>query len=211
MARTVSGLYAVTPEIADTAILSDKVEAALRGGARVIQYRNKSADELLRNLQARAISQLCRRAGACFIVNDSVSLAREVEADGVHLGSCDEDLDSARRVLGPGKLIGVSCYAQLSRARESAASGADYVAFGSFFASPTKPGAVRADMELLAAARLEISIPIVAIGGITADNGADLIACGADALAVVTALFDSADVEQAARQFAALFMLQRSS
>lgn len=207
MARTVSGLYAVTPEITDTAILSDKVEAALRGGARVVQYRNKSADEPLRNLQARAISLLCRRAGACFIVNDSVSLAREVDADGVHLGSCDEDLDSARRALDPGKLIGVSCYNQLPRARAAVASGADYVAFGSFFASPTKPGAVRADMELLAVARQEISIPIVAIGGITAGNAAALIASGADALAVVSALFDAVDVEQAARQFAALFVL----
>jgi thiamine-phosphate pyrophosphorylase len=197
--------------MSDTATLSDKVEAALRGGARVVQYRNKSADESLLYRQARAISLLCRRAGACFVVNDSVPLARALDADGVHLGSGDESIASARRALGGGKLVGISCYNQLSLAREAAASGADYVAFGSFFVSPTKPEAIPADVALLALARRQLSIPIVAIGGITADNAAGLIESGADAVAVVSALFDSGDVEQAARRFSALFTLQRSS
>lgn len=205
MIRTIKGLYAVTPEMADTAALLHRVEAALRGGAGVVQYRNKSADHYLQHRQAEAIARACRRSGACFIVNDSVPLAADIDADGVHLGSGDADIETARRVLGPGKLIGVSCYDQLSRAREAQAGGADYVAFGSFFASGTKPGARRADVELLASARRALAVPIVAIGGITPENAQALIAAGADALAVVRALFESADVEQAAHRFAALF------
>lgn len=205
MSRRVSGLYAVTPEMMDTATLLTRVEAALRGGARMVQYRNKSADRFLQTRQATAIAQVCRRAGASFIVNDSVTLAAETDADGVHLGSGDVNIETARRALGPGKLIGISCYNQLSLAREAAGNGADYIAFGSFFASATKPGALRADVELLACARRILTVPIVAIGGITLDNAQPLIAAGADALAVVAALFDSADVEQTARRFATLF------
>lgn len=205
MSRKVSGLYAVTPEMADTTALLTRIEAALRGGARVVQYRNKSADRPLQRLQAEAIARACRRAGACFMVNDSVPLAAETDADGVHLGSGDLDIDAARKVLGPGKLIGISCYNQLKRAREAEADGADYVAFGSFFASATKPEARRADVDLLASARRTLAVPIVAIGGITPDNAQALIAAGADALAVVRALFDSADVERTAHRFASLF------
>lgn len=205
MSRKVRGLYAVTPEMADTAALISRVEAALRGGARMVQYRNKSTDRSLLRRQADAIARACRRSGACFIVNDSVPLAAETDADGVHLGSGDADIDTARRALGPDKLIGISCYNQLQRACEAQASGADYVAFGSFFASATKPGAQRADVDLLTRARRTLGVPIVAIGGITPDNAQALVAAGADALAVVSALFDSADVERAARRFASLF------
>ena len=205
MGRRVRGLYAVTPEMIDTEALLTRVEAALRGGARVVQYRNKSADRSLQIRQAGAVAHACRRAGAYFIVNDSVPLAAETDADGVHLGSGDVDIDSARRALGPDKLIGISCYNQLSLACEAAGNGADYIAFGSFFASATKPGALRADVELLAGARRTLAVPIVAIGGITLDNAQTLIEAGADALAVVAALFDSADVEQTARRFASLF------
>lgn len=207
MIQTVKGLYAVTPEMTDTAALLHRVEAALRGGASVVQYRNKSADRSLHLRQAESVARACRRAGVCFIVNDSVALAVETDADGVHLGSGDVDIETARKVLGPAKLIGVSCYNQLSRAREAEAGGADYVAFGSFFASGTKPGAQRADIELLASARRALAVPIVAIGGIAPDNAPALIAAGADALAVVRALFDSPDVERTAHRFAALFGL----
>jgi thiamine-phosphate pyrophosphorylase len=205
MRKTVSGLYAVTPELADPALLTNKVEAALRGGARVVQYRNKAADERLRHEQALQIARLCRDAGICFIVNDSIELAREVAADGVHLGKDDDGVGAARALLGPGKLIGVSCYNQLGRARDAVAQGADYIAFGSFFPSPTKPGAVTASRDLLRAAR-EFSLPIVAIGGITPDNAAGLIEAGADAVAVVSAVFDAPDVERAARRIAGLFV-----
>ncbi len=204
MRKTVSGLYAVTPELADSALLKNKVEAALRGGARIVQYRNKSAGEQLQHEQAFQIARLCREAGACFIVNDSIELAHDVAADGVHLGEKDDGVRAARALLGSGKLIGVSCYNQLWRARDAVAQGADYVAFGSFFASPTKPGAVSASLDLLRAAK-ELSCPIVAIGGITADNAAGLIEAGADAVAVLSAVFDATDVERAARRVAGLF------
>lgn len=204
MRKTVSGLYAITPGLADSARLTGEVEAALHGGARVVQYRNKAADERLRYEQALQIARLCRGAGACFIVNDSIELASAVAADGVHLGKDDVGVGAARALLGPGKLIGVSCYNQLWRARDAVAQGADYIAFGSFFASPTKPGAVTASRDLLRAAK-EFSLPIVAIGGITPDNAAGLIEAGADAVAVVSAVFDAPDVERAARRIAGLF------
>ena len=204
MRKTISGLYAVTPGLADPDLLADKVDAALRGGARVVQYRNKGASEQLRQEQAVRIARLCRDAGACFIVNDNIELARKVAADGVHLGKDDEGVGAARALLGPGKLIGVSCYNELWRARDAVAQGADYIAFGSFFPSPTKPGAVRAARDLLRAAK-EFSVPIVAIGGITPDNAAGLIEAGADAVAVLSAVFDAPDVERAARRVAGLF------
>jgi thiamine-phosphate pyrophosphorylase len=205
MSKQVSGLYAVTPELADTVALTGKVDAALRGGARVIQYRSKSIEDSLRRLQAREIARLCRSGNAVFIVNDNLELAREVDADGVHLGRDDGDVVAARAVLGPGKLIGVSCYSEIARARAAQSQGADYVAFGSFFPSATKPLALRAGTEILQIAALEIVLPIVAIGGINEDNAAGLIAAGADAVAVVSALFDALDVESQARRFARLF------
>ncbi len=205
MSKQVNGLYAVTPELADTVALTGKVDAALRGGARVIQYRSKSIEDSLRRLQAREIARLCRSGNAVFIVNDNLELAREVDADGVHLGRDDGDVVAARAVLGPGKLIGVSCYNEIARARAAQSQGADYVAFGSFFPSATKPLALRAGTEILQIAALEIVLPIVAIGGINEDNAAGLIAAGADAVAVVSALFDAPDIEAQARRFARLF------
>ena len=204
MRKTISGLYAITPALADPELLAGKVEAALRGGAHVVQYRNKAAGEPSRHEQAVRIAQLCRAAGACFIVNDSIELARKVAADGVHLGKDDEGVGAARALLGPGKLIGVSCYNELWRARDAVAQGADYIAFGSFFPSPTKPGAVMAARDLLRAAK-EFLVPIVAIGGITPGNAAGLIEAGADAVAVLSAVFDAPDVERAARRIARLF------
>lgn len=211
MNKPVSGLYAVTPELTDSIALVSKVDAALRGGARVIQYRSKSIPDSLRRSQAGEIARLCRIWNALFIVNDSVELAREVDADGVHLGKDDGDVLAARTMLGPGKLIGVSCYDEIGRAREAVSQGADYVAFGSFFSSSTKPQALRAGTELLQIAASEIALPVVAIGGITEDNAAGLIAAGADAVAVVSALFDALDVEAQARRFARLFQMPVNS
>jgi thiamine-phosphate pyrophosphorylase len=201
----ISGLYAVTPGREDTDALARDVQAALRGGARAVQYRNKGADPVLRVLQASRLAAICRRAGALLIVNDSVDLARESGADGVHLGRDDGDVASARRALGPGKCIGVSCYDDLRRARQAAQEGADYVAFGSFFPSTTKPGAVRAPLRLLRDASAGLDVPVVAIGGIEAANAGTLIEAGADAIAVISALFDAPDVERAARRLSSLF------
>ena len=154
---------------------------------------------------------MCRIWKALFIVNDNVGLAREIDADGVHLGKADCNILAARVMLGPDKLIGMSCYNEIGRARTAVSQGADYVAFGSFFPSATKPNALRADTELLQVAASEIELPVVAIGGITEDNAAGLIAAGADAVAVVRSLFDATDVEAQARRFTRLFQMPVNS
>lgn len=198
------GLYAVTPDTEDTDALRAMTRSALAGGARIVQYRNKTAAPDLRRAQARALLKLCQDHGAVLIVNDHVALAAEIGAHGAHIGGDDGTLAAAREILGPGKLIGVSCYKELGRAQAAAAGGADYIAFGSFFASSVKPGALRAPLSLLAAAR-PLALPIVAIGGITPDNAGSLIRAGADAVAVISALYATPDVESAARQFCKLF------
>jgi thiamine-phosphate pyrophosphorylase len=205
--KRISGLYAVTPETVDTDWLNARVEAVLAGGARVVQYRNKSADRQLRGRQAGRLLGLCRAYKALLIVNDDVGLARELEADGVHLGRDDPPVAEARAALGAGPLIGVSCYNSLARALAARELGADYVAFGSFFPSSVKPEAVRAPVELLRAARAALGLPIVAIGGITPDNGGALVEAGADGLAVISALFQVPDSKSAAQAFASLFAL----
>jgi thiamine-phosphate pyrophosphorylase len=198
------GLYAVTPEIRDTGRLVAAVSAALAGGAALVQYRAKSVAPALGLEQARALAQLCRAARVPLIVNDSVDLALAVEADGVHLGRDDPGLAQARARF-PHGIIGVSCYADPQLARAAAEAGADYVAIGSVFASSTKPAAVHAPLELLGAAKRASALPVAAIGGITAANAGLAIAQGADMVAVISAVFDSPDVERAARALARLF------
>lgn len=198
------GLYAVTPDEADTARLTAMVEAALQGGARLVQYRNKTAADALRTEQARALLALCRRYSVPLIVNDRLDVAIDIGADGLHLGRDDGDAATARAQL-PHALIGVSCYNELERALAAERDGADYVAFGRFFASTTKPGNIRASTALVAEAKRRIRLPVVAIGGITLDNAPGLVEAGVDALAVVSALFDSPDITAAARGFARLY------
>ena len=203
----VAGLYA----IADTQYLDDArllpvVSEAIAGGARVIQYRDKSHDLPARLAQAKKIAALCRQHGVLFIVNDDVELAKQTAADGVHLGREDASLAQARAKLGSQAIIGVSCYNDLARAVKAQAEGADYVAFGSFFPSRTKPQAVRAGLELLCEAKQKLHIPVVAIGGITPENGAHLVAAGADALAVIEGVFGQTDVRAAAERYARLFL-----
>lgn len=199
------GLYAITPDWADTRRLLLTTEALLEGGCRLLQYRNKVVSDCHRQEQAVALRGLTRRYGACLIINDDPELARYTEADGVHLGEDDSELAAARAHLGGNFLIGASCYQSLDLAHNAARAGADYVAFGSFFASPTKPRARRADPALLAAASQETGLPVCAIGGITLDNAAPLVAAGADMLAVITALYEADDPARAARQFIQLF------
>jgi thiamine-phosphate pyrophosphorylase len=199
------GLYALTPDEPDTARLCALVRAALAGGATAVQYRCKTLDGHRRLEQAAALTDLCRGAGVPLVVNDDVELAVAAGAAGVHLGRADGDLGAARRRLGPGKVLGASCYNQLELAHRACDAGADYVAFGSAFASPTKPAAVRAPLELYREARSVLAVPIVAIGGITVANAPALIAAGVDALAVISALFDAGDVAARAREFHDLF------
>ena len=209
--RGIKGLYAITPDCADTADLLRRVRLALAGGARVLQYRNKSADAVLRLAQASALRQLACEFAVPFIVNDDAHLAAQVAADGVHLGAMDGSLDAARAVLGKHGIIGVSCYNRISLAREAVSKGADYVAFGAFFPSGVKPAAVAADAGLLRQARAELAVPLVAIGGINAQNGAALVQAGADALAVISALFEAVDITATAQDFSKLFTREIAS
>ena len=178
---------------------------------RVVQWRQKAlapADSLQ---QARHIAQLCRTLGVAFIVNDDVALAQAIQADGVHLGKDDGDIGAARAVLGAGKIIGRSCYNELERAENAIRDGADYVAFGAVFASTVKPEAVRAPLDLFAQVKplckkyAAKPVALVAIGGITTDNAAQVVHAGADSLAVIGGLFDTPDTRSTAARFAALF------
>ncbi|MDH4286253.1 MAG: thiamine phosphate synthase [Gallionella sp.] len=200
----ISGLYAITPDEPNTAELLRKVRLVLQGGARVLQYRNKAANFPLRLEQAQALKELTREFSVPLIINDDVLLAQRVDAEGVHLGAGDASAVGARILLGSGKLIGISCYNRMGLARVAVRQGADYVAFGSFFASTVKPEAVAAPPDLLREARLEIPVPLVAIGGITAQNGIRLLEAGASALAVISGVFGADDIQGSAREFAAL-------
>ena len=202
----IAGLYAIADtQYLDDARLIGAVGQSTEGGVRVIQFRCKNIPSKERTQRAAELATLCCRRGVLFIVNDDIELAKVAGADGVHLGREDASLTQARDRLGPGAIIGVSCYNELARALTAQAQGADYVAFGSFFASRTKPQAVHADIELLREAKKKLHIPIVAIGGITPENGASLIAAGADALAVIEGVFGQADIKAAAQQYARLF------
>jgi len=201
----VAGLYAITPDLADTSELLRKVRLALEGGARTLQYRNKIADTALQFQQAQALRQLTREFDTTLIVNDDVALAVQIDADGVHLGGEDGSVIAARALLGESKILGVSCYNLAPLGLAAVQQGADYVAFGAFFTSSVKPEAVKAELSMLRAARGEIRVPIVAIGGITHQNGTELVQAGADALAVISALWDAPDIKASAQQFSTLF------
>lgn len=196
------GLYAITD--GPRAGLLDAVAQALAGGVRLLQYRDKTADTTRRHAEAVALKRLCDVHGAPLIVNDDVALAAAVSAAGVHLGRDDGDVAAARAVLGDGAIIGVSCYDSRALADAAVKAGADYVAFGAFFPSPTKPHAVRASLELLRQSAA-LGVPRVAIGGITPDNAPSLVEAGADFLAVVSAVFGADDVRAAAQRFARLY------
>ncbi|HST28631.1 MAG TPA: thiamine phosphate synthase [Rudaea sp.] len=195
------GLYAISD--GSRANLIDACTAAIEGGAVVLQYRDKTSDRARRRDEASALAALCARHRVPLIVNDDIELAAGIGAAGVHLGEDDADIAAARSRLGSGAIIGVSCYDSLDRARELAAD-ADYLAFGAFFPSPTKPRARRATPDLLCAARA-FGKPLVAIGGITPDNAAPLLAAGADFVAVISGVFGQPDVADAARRYADLF------
>lgn len=205
MKARIAGLYAITPDLADSDDLRQRVQAALRGGAQVIQYRNKTAAPALRAAQARMLQILCAEFNVPLIINDHAALAAEVGAAGLHLGGADGPLAVVRAALGPDRLLGSSCYDRIELAQAAIAAGADHIAFGSFFPSTVKPGAVRPPVDLLTRAKARCGVPVVAIGGITLENAPQLIAAGADAIAVISAVFSAPDVEKAARAFQALF------
>lgn len=202
------GLYALTNGPRDHLVA--QVAATLDGGARMIQYRDKSRDTGRRLEEARQLQALCKQHNVPLIINDDVALAVAVGAAGVHLGEDDAAPAQARAALGTSAIIGVSCYDSIERARTLAGHGVDYLAFGAFFASPTKPQARHASASLLRQAAC-LNLPLVAIGGITADNGESLVTAGARFLAVVSAVFDAPDVRQATRRFSDLFSTDSSA
>jgi thiamine-phosphate pyrophosphorylase len=205
--RALRGLYAITSAAVCTQPdrLVAAVEEALAGGARLLQYRDKLSDPETRRRQAHALRGLCHAHGALLIINDDPLLAEQVDADGVHLGASDPAIAAARARLGPNALIGVSCNASLARAQAAQAAGADYVAFGRFFDSRTKPDAPAAPLSLLAEARAALALPICAIGGITPALAPPLLAAGVDLIAAVDGVFGAADIESAAREYSRLF------
>lgn len=203
--RSLAGLYAITPEDPDEARLLGMAKSALIGGARLLQYRDKTPDGSRRLRLAGVLASLCRQYGACLIVNDDVDLALRVSAGGVHLGGDDGDLAAVRRALPPGSVLGASCYADFDAARAAVAAGADYVAFGAVFPSPTKPQAAPASLDLFARCRRELAVPSCAIGGITLANASAVIAAGADMLAVITDLFAVSDISTRAQAYQQMF------
>lgn len=207
------GLYAIT----DTELQPDsrrllaQVKAALLGGVRVVQYRDKKLSFARQVGQAAALKDLCHEHQALFVVNNHLPLAQAVQADGLHIGQNDSDLLTARATLGPNCRIGVSCYNELTRAQTLRTQGADYVAFGRFFPSKTKPHATPADPAILTRAQAQLDCPIVAIGGIRLDNAAALIEAGADSLAVIHALWTAPDIQAYAQQLTELIARTRES
>jgi thiamine-phosphate pyrophosphorylase len=201
----IRGLYAITPDENDTGRLSALVEASILGGTNMVQYRNKRADSELRLAQSRALLDLCRKHQVALIINDDVELCTKIGAYGVHIGASDGNLAEIRARIGPGKILGASCYNNLALAVKAQEEGASYIAFGACFPSGTKPDAPRADLSLFSQSLDILSIPKVAIGGITLDNAAQAISAGADAIAVIGAIFGSSDVLSTSRQFSLLF------
>ncbi len=201
----ISGIYAITPDLIDTTNLVMLTQQVLISGVQLIQYRNKLADNALKLEQAALLSTLCHEFNTPLIINDDLDLAIKVGADGVHLGAEDITVVEARRRLGPGKIIGASCYNKLRYAIEAENYGADYVAFGSFYISSTKPGAVSAPINLLHKAKQYLQIPVVAIGGINSENIIELAYKGADAVAVSSSIFNSINIQLETKKLSCIF------
>lgn len=209
MQSKIAGLYAITPDLEDTARLCQVVEASILGGASVVQYRNKVANEALRFAQASALLPICRQHQIPFIINDHLDLFLALDADGLHIGGDDGDIRATKQHIGQNKLLGVSCYTDFANAEKAEKAGADYVAFGACFPSNTKPHAPRAELILFAEAKA-LSIPCVAIGGITLENADSVIKAGASAIAVIGELFNRnlEETKTVAQQFSSLFLSQ---
>jgi thiamine-phosphate pyrophosphorylase len=199
------GLYLVTPDWDDTHKLLEASEAALRGGAVLLQYRHKTADAQLRREQAAQLQALCRRHAVPFIVNDFVDLCIELDADGIHVGGTDTAVAKVRAAVGPSKIVGASCYGSMELARDAHRAGASYVAFGGFYPSRVKKYEVTTPPAIVAQAKAEIPLPNVVIGGMTPENAAPLVAQGTDMVAAISSVYMASDPEAAARRFAGLF------
>ncbi len=199
------GLYVITDPILCGSRIIENIEQAIDGGANIIQYRNKTANKQQQLNEAQAVQVLCQRQQRLFIINDDIALALAVNADGVHLGQTDGNIRSAREQLGKQKIIGVTCHSDLDAAKAAQLQGADYVAFGRFYPSHTKPAAPPAEIDILHQAKAQLRLPVVAIGGVTIENASTLINAGADMLAVIHAVFAQDNIKKSAQNFSQLF------
>jgi len=199
------GLYLVTPNWDDTAALIDTTEQAIQAGAALVQYRHKSASPALRHEQGAQLLALCRRYGLPLIINDHLDLCLALDADGIHLGGTDVSVDQARKALGPRKIVGASCYGDKQLARDAAAAGASYVAFGGFYPSTVKQYPVTTPPGIVAWAKAEIALPCVVIGGMTPHNALPLVERGADMVAAISSVYSAQCTSTAVREFVHLF------
>lgn len=199
--RIINGLYAITPDYVDTPLLIDKVEEAVESGVSVLQYRNKVATAQLKMQQASLIKDICVQRKVPFIINDDVALCDTLDADGVHLGKDDSTIDDVRHILGPDKIIGISCYNDMERVETMFSKACDYIALGACFPSSTKPNAPHASTEFIKKVMTQASKPVVAIGGINLDNCRSVLDCGVSAIAVVNEIFSSQDITQTVKTF----------
>lgn len=199
------GLYIVTPDWDDTQKLVQATEQAVRGGASLVQYRHKTASPELRREQASALRALCREHRVPFIVNDFVDLCLELGADGIHVGGTDAPIADVRAAVGPGKIVGASCYGDLQLARDAYRAGASYVAFGGFYPSRVKKYEVATQPSIIAQSKAEIPMPVVVIGGMTHENAAPLVGQGADMVAAISSVYMTDDPQKAARRFVELY------
>jgi thiamine-phosphate pyrophosphorylase len=202
--QTLRGLYIVTPDWDDTARLLAVTEQALQGGAALVQYRHKTAQPLQRMEQAAALLSLCRQYQKPLIINDHLDLCQALDADGLHVGGTDIDVAAARAALGEHKIVGASCYGDLQRAKDAAAAGASYIAFGGFYPSRIKKYDFRTEYDIVSDAA-GIGLPRVVIGGMTLENCQPLVQRGSEMVAAISSVYFEEDPRAAARAFAALF------
>jgi len=210
-ARLSSGLYVITPDSLNESDMYDRIACVLRCGITALQYRSKTLPYAERAVTAKTLQKLCRQTGTPLIINDDIELALAIGAEGVHLGRHDQDYRPLVASQSRKMIVGISCYDSLELAREGVAAGVDYVAFGSFFPSSTKPNTARAQRDLLIAAKQELRVPIVAIGGITPQNAPSLLDAGANILAAISSVFGQADVAAAVIEFNQLFVRKNIS
>jgi thiamine-phosphate pyrophosphorylase len=203
--KALKGLYLVTPDWTDTGRLLAATQRALEGGAALVQYRNKTASEALREEQAAALLALCRRHDVPLLINDHVDLCLRLDADGVHVGGTDAPVAAVRAALGPDRIVGASCYGRFPLALAAQAAGASYVAFGGFYPSKVKVYEVSTAPDIVVGASARLGVPVVVIGGMTAENARPLVARGADMVAAISSVYLAEDPAAAVREFADLF------
>ncbi len=199
------GLYLVTPDWDDTDKMLATTEQALVGGAILVQYRHKTASDDLRHEQAAALLKLCRKHGKPLIINDHIDLCIALDADGVHVGGTDEAVAQVRERVGPTKIVGASCYGQLMLAKDAAAAGASYVAFGGFYPSRVKKYEVSTPPSIVTEALQSVTVPVCVIGGMTVENARPLVDLGAHMVAAISSVYSADDPQVAAQAFNSLF------